>query len=155
MISIDQIMLLQQKVESAVQKIAQLKEENAALRNKCSELTNALSEKSELLSTFEADEKRIEDGILKALNKLDSVENSLLNQANSRMENTAKPVQTSPASPVSEPVKVPSPAPISAETTPVQTMESEEDTSNDSLFSDDPLEFDDSSADSSEPVDIF
>ena len=43
MISLDQVLLLEQKVESAVAKIQQLEGENAALRNKCSELTNALS----------------------------------------------------------------------------------------------------------------
>ena len=78
MISVDTIRLLQQKVESAVQKIEQLKSENDALRAERSELTKALSEKSELLSRFSADEKKIEDGILGALSRLDSVENALL-----------------------------------------------------------------------------
>ncbi|MEE3409983.1 MAG: cell division protein ZapB [Treponema sp.] len=78
MISVETILLLQQKVESAVQKIEQLKSENDALRAERSELTKALSEKSELLSRFSADEKKIEDGILGALNRLDAVENALL-----------------------------------------------------------------------------
>ena len=78
MISVETILLLQQKVESAVQKIEQLKSENDALRAERSELTKALSEKSELLSRFSADEKKIEDGILGALSRLDAVENALL-----------------------------------------------------------------------------
>ena len=78
MISVDTILLLQQKVESAVQKIEQLKAENDALRAERSELTKALSEKTELLSRFSADEKKIEDGILGALTRLDAVENALL-----------------------------------------------------------------------------
>ena len=53
MISLDQVLLLEQKVESAVEKIRQLQNENDALRKKCSELTNALSSKSEQLSNFE------------------------------------------------------------------------------------------------------
>ena len=81
MISVDTILLLQQKVESAVQKIEQLKAENDALRAERSELTKALSEKSELLSRFSADEKKIEDGILGALSRLDSVENALLDSS--------------------------------------------------------------------------
>ncbi len=81
MISVDQIYLLQKKVESAVLKIEQLKSENDALRTKCSELTNALSEKTELLSSFMADEKKIESGIMSALERLDSVENALLDNA--------------------------------------------------------------------------
>ena len=81
MISVDTILLLQQKVESAVQKIEQLKSENDALRAERSELTKALSEKSELLSRFNADEKKIEDGILGALSRLDSVENAILDSS--------------------------------------------------------------------------
>jgi hypothetical protein len=78
MISLDQVLLLEKKVESAVQRIAQLNTENDALRRKCAELTNALSEKTELLSTFESDQSRIEEGILNALDRLNSVENSVL-----------------------------------------------------------------------------
>lgn len=81
MISIDQVLLLQQKVESAVQKIVELKSENDALRRQCSELTNALSEKTELLNSFTADEKKIEDSILGALDRLNKIENSILSQA--------------------------------------------------------------------------
>lgn len=81
MISIDQVLLLQQKVESAVQKIVELKSENDALRRQCSELTNALSEKTELLNSFTADEKKIEVSILGALDRLNKIENSVLSQA--------------------------------------------------------------------------
>ena len=80
MISFDQVLLLQKKVESAVQKIVELKAENDALRNKCSELTNALSEKTELLESFYADEKKIESSIMDALDRLNSIENSVVSQ---------------------------------------------------------------------------
>ena len=83
MISLDNVILLEQKVESAVAKIQQLQAENDALRKKCSELTNALSAKSEQLDTFTLDQNRIESGILKALNRLNSIENSVLNAASS------------------------------------------------------------------------
>ena len=62
MISLDQVYLLEQKVESAVEKIQQLQAENDALRSKCNELTNALSAKSEQLSNFESDQSQIESG---------------------------------------------------------------------------------------------
>lgn len=81
MISLDQVLLLEQKVESAVAKIAQLQAENDALRSRCSELTNALSSKSEQLSSFESDQNKIENGILKALDRLNSIENSVLRAA--------------------------------------------------------------------------
>jgi len=90
MISLDQVLLLQKKVETAVEKIGaltssntQLKSENDALRSKCAELTKALSEKTELVSTLESQQGQIEKGILSALNRLDTVENSVLNTAGS------------------------------------------------------------------------
>ena len=76
--TLDQVLLLEQKVESAVEKIQQLQAENDALRSKCAELTNALSAKSEQLSSFETDSSRIETGIQKALDRLNSIENSIL-----------------------------------------------------------------------------
>ncbi len=93
MISVDTILLLQQKVESAVQKIEQLKSENDALRAERSELTKALSEKTELLSRFSADEKKIEDGILGALTRLDAVENAIIDSSGgfSKVEAEADP----------------------------------------------------------------
>ena len=86
MISLDQVLLLQKKVETAVQRIAflegqveQLKSDNDALHSKCAELTKAVAEKTELVSSLEANQGKIEEGILNALTRLDSVENSILN----------------------------------------------------------------------------
>ena len=78
MITLDHVLLLEQKVESAVKKISQLQAENDALRSKCAELTNALSSKSDQLSAFEQDQGKIESGILKALDRLSGIENSVL-----------------------------------------------------------------------------
>lgn len=96
MISLDQVLLLEQKVESAVEKIRQLQDENDALRKKCSELTNALSSKSEQLSSFETDQNKIELGIRKALDRLTSIENSVLKAAGSTLPSfdTMESVQT-------------------------------------------------------------
>ena len=52
MISLDQVYLLEQKVESAVEKIQQLQAENDKKKKKWLELTNALSSKSEQLPSF-------------------------------------------------------------------------------------------------------
>ena len=86
MISLDQVLLLQKKVETAVEKInfltgqvEQLKNDNDALRSKCAELTKALDEKTELVSSLEVNQGKIEEGILTALNRLDTVENAILN----------------------------------------------------------------------------
>ena len=100
MISLDQVYLLEQKVESAVAKIQQLQAENDALRSKCDELTNALSAKSEQLTSFESDQSQIENGIKKALDRLNSIENSVLKTAEKINQGgqAAKPaVQAAPA----------------------------------------------------------
>ena len=128
MISLDQVYLLEQKVESAVEKIQQLQAENDALRNKCAELTNALSAKSEQLSNFESDQSQIEDGIKKALDRLNSIENSVLKTA-SQMNQAVQPapsVQTTPASQAEKPVEQPVQAPVQpAQPAPVQVSEPE------------------------------
>ena len=140
MISLDQVLLLEEKVESAVAKIQQLEAENDALRNKCSELTNALSAKSEQLKAYESDQQKIESGIIKAIDRLNSIENSVLKGAGQSAPKpaasglaaaaeavaatTATPAQA-PAEP--EPVEEPTPTPATDVTfdqmTPVETPE--------------------------------
>ena len=78
MISLDQVLVLEQKVESAVKKITQLQAENDALRKKCAELTNSLSSKSEQLSSFEQDQGLIESKIVNLINRFNNIENSVL-----------------------------------------------------------------------------
>lgn len=85
MISLEQVLLLQKKVETAVEtikalnaEISQLKDENAALQTQCAELSKALSDKAELISLLEADQSHIEESIISALNQLDTVENAIL-----------------------------------------------------------------------------
>ena len=102
MISLDQVLLLEQKVESAVEKIKQLEGENAALRNKCSELTNALSAKTEQLTAFESEQKTIESGIIKAIDRLNSIEHSVLKKAGSIAEAQPEPVEEETPVPVTE-----------------------------------------------------
>ncbi len=131
MISLDQVILLEQKIESAVEKIQQLQAENDALRKKCSELTNALSSKSEQLTSFETDQSQIESGILKALDRLNQIENSVLKVAGQaastpvvNIQQTAEPVkmqaqpaQVNPASTTNA-----TPAPVTEKKAPVQTQ---------------------------------
>ena len=130
MISLDQVYLLEQKVESAVEKIQQLQAENDALRNKCTELTNALSAKSEQLSNFESDQSQIETGIKNALDRLNSIENSVLKTATqvNQAAQAAKPAAQAPVEPkVTAPVQ-PAPAPQAEapkpEPAPVETAPS-------------------------------
>lgn len=142
MISLDQVILLEKKVESAVAKIQQLKAENDALRSKCSELTNALSAKSEQLSSFVNDQSQIEDGIRKALDRLNAIENSVLKAASSIESDDQniqvtqsvvhqatfqdlKPVTSQPASQtkvVQQPVAIPVQKPVQPVNSAVQSV---------------------------------
>ena len=97
MITFDQILLLQEKIESAANKIKQLQAENDALRSKCAELTNALSTKSELLSSFESEQSKIENGILHALNRLNAIENSVLHSAGNTLQPESTSIKTEPS----------------------------------------------------------
>lgn len=99
MISLDQVLLLQEKVGTAVEKInslnakvLQLESDNDALRRKCAELTNALSEKSELVSSLESTQSKIEQSILLTLNRLDAVENSILTTEDGSTETESQTV---------------------------------------------------------------
>src|SRR5574344_1267981 len=88
MITLDQVKLLEQKVESAVLKIKQLEAESDALRTRCLELTNALSSKTELLSTLQQERDLIESGILSALNNLDQLENNVISESTDSNEDS-------------------------------------------------------------------
>lgn len=91
MYSLDQLIsMLGQRTENAANENKRLKEENAALRRKCAELTNALSSKTEQFSAFQSDREKVEKGILQALERLDFVENTI--HTNSA-EKTANSIQ--------------------------------------------------------------
>lgn len=107
MISLDQILVLEQKVESAVKKISQLQAENDALRSKCAELTNALSSKSEQLSSFEQDQGLIESKIASLISRFANIENTVMDAIS---QNTSAPVQESVQTQVQPQVQVQQPA---------------------------------------------
>lgn len=148
--TLDQVLLLEQKVESAVEKIQQLQAENDALRSKCAELTNALSAKSEQLSSFETDSSRIETGIQKALDRLNSIENSIL-KTGSQVSTSTPPVNSTPTVQVVQDFnsmdtigetqtnasKAPVESNVTAEEEPV---DSSEDSIDDSIIEDEPME---------------
>lgn len=104
MITLDQVLLLQKKVETAVEKIKgltseieQLKADNDALRSKCTELTKALTDKTEFVSTLESEQDKIESTILHALNQLDIVENSILNSGSAVQDSVSGQQPASPS----------------------------------------------------------
>ena len=122
MITLDQVLLLEQKVESAVAKIQQLEAENDALRNKCSELTNALSAKSEQLSSFETDQNKIEQGIRKALDRLNTIENSVLKAAGQLQSTPQSTIKSTPQNTTQTPVTAKPAAAVIPNTQSFETM---------------------------------
>ena len=77
MISLDQVQLLEKKVESAVAKIVELQNENSELKQKCIAYKSRSEELQNQASSFEADQNKIEQGILHVLDRLNIVEDSV------------------------------------------------------------------------------
>lgn len=78
MITLDQVQLLEKKVEAIVSKMNDLQRQNVALQEKNRDLIEKNSLLMQKISSFEADQNRIEQGILNALDRLNSMENSAL-----------------------------------------------------------------------------
>lgn len=90
MITLDQVQLLEKKVETIVSKINDLQRQNSALQEKNRELIEKNSLLMQKISTFEADQNRIEQGILNALDRLNSMENSVLKVGTSAINESQK-----------------------------------------------------------------
>lgn len=76
MITVDQIRKLDQKVQAAVGQIGSLKQENASLKTKLDEYQKRIGELEVMIDQVKQDQQEIEEGILRALEKLDHLEDS-------------------------------------------------------------------------------
>ena len=90
MITLDQIRMLDSKVQQAVEVIEELRNENNTLRDKLSSYESKISELQVLIDSFKADQGEIEEGIQKALERLEVI------------SSTSKEVETPEAEPVVE-----------------------------------------------------
>jgi uncharacterized phage infection (PIP) family protein YhgE len=105
MISLEQIRLLEQKVQAAVARIGQLKQENATLKEHLSSYQKRIDELEVLVDSFKADQGQIEQGILNALAQLDQLEDEVTSpaatpqpaQATERMPEPTAPADEAPA----------------------------------------------------------
>ena len=79
MLNLDQVRLLENRVEKAVGKIQSLTAENAHLRSQLSGLQTRVGELEGLVRSFRDDQGRIEEGILSALDRLSAFEDSVFN----------------------------------------------------------------------------
>ena len=64
------------KVQAAVGQIGSLKQENTSLKTKLDEYQKRIGELEVLIDRIKQDQQEIEDGILRALEKLDHLEDS-------------------------------------------------------------------------------
>lgn len=83
MITLDQVQMLEKKVEMIVSKINELQKQNSALQQKNRELIEKNSLLMQKVSSFEADQNKIEKGILNALDRLSCMESTVLNVGSS------------------------------------------------------------------------
>ena len=104
MITLDQVQLLEKKVEAIVSKMNDLQRQNIALQEKNRELIEKNSLLMQRISSFEADQNRIEQGILNALDRLNSMENSALKVGTSATitQNVQEVVSSNPETVVEE-----------------------------------------------------
>lgn len=77
MITIEQIQKLDQKVQAAVEKISTLTRENASLKGKLDQYQKRINELEVLIDRFKQDQAQIENGIIRALEQLDKLEDSV------------------------------------------------------------------------------
>jgi len=77
MLNLDQVRLLENRVEKAVSKIQSLTAENANVLSQLTGLQSRVNELEGLVRSFKDDQGRIEEGILNALDKLSAFEDSV------------------------------------------------------------------------------
>ena len=105
MIGVEQIRILEDRIEKALAFIGGLRSENAALQTKTEESEESRSraedraaaaesrvrELEEAIATFKRDQSRIEEGILHALEKLDAFEDLVLRSPSTTLQPNAEP----------------------------------------------------------------
>lgn len=87
MITLGQIRLLEEKIETVITKIQNLEQENKVLVEKNNSLQKDKENLLFRISSFEADQEQIEKGILSALDKLNTMESAVIKES---ISNTLK-----------------------------------------------------------------
>ncbi len=108
MLNLDQVRLLENRVEKAIGKIQSLDGENARLKTQLSALQAHVSELESLVQSFKDDQGRIEEGILNALDRLSAFEDSMFQtdaQASTPKQDTERTIsdQSTASNEVSSP----------------------------------------------------
>ena len=80
MITIEQIKTLEVKINKAVDLIDRLREENNSLRNTLESTQKRMKELEKMIGDFKDGQSAIEEGIINAINKLDVLEDTVLEE---------------------------------------------------------------------------
>lgn len=96
MLTLEQVRALEARVEKAVNLIAALRAENGTLRSGLAAAEGRVAELEGLVREFQADQARIEEGIVHALRKLDAFEDAVHAAGVSADQAAPRPVEESP-----------------------------------------------------------
>ncbi|MDR1105749.1 MAG: cell division protein ZapB [Treponema sp.] len=77
MVTLDQVKLLETKVEKAIGYVEKVSGENTGLRERLESYQKRIDELEVLVETFKEDQSRIEDGILSTLDRLNQFEDAI------------------------------------------------------------------------------
>ncbi|TVR68954.1 MAG: cell division protein ZapB [Spirochaetaceae bacterium] len=77
MIRIEQVRLLEERVQKVIARITELKAENSALHNQLENYQERISDLERRIEGFASNQEEIEAGILSALQRLDEVEDAV------------------------------------------------------------------------------
>jgi chromosome segregation ATPase len=77
MISLEQIRLLENRITKALERIGKLREENQALRGGIDSANKRMKELEAMIEGFKADQKEIEEIVVRALGTLDELEDGI------------------------------------------------------------------------------
>jgi len=108
MLNLDQVRLLESKVERAVQMIKSLHTEKDSLKKEIELRDKRISELEKLIVAFKDDQSKIEEGIINALNQLSAFEDASYtrkNEARPQVAETEMPVPSQEPVPAAPPKK--------------------------------------------------
>lgn len=108
MLNLDQVRLLESKVERAVQMIKSLYTEKDSLKKEIELRDKRISELEKLIVAFKDDQSKIEEGIINALNQLSAFEDASYtrkNEARPQAAETEMPVPSQEPAPAAPPKK--------------------------------------------------
>ncbi len=142
MITLNQVQLLQKKVEDAVDTIMALRKENAALKERCRAYENNNADLSRRVTSYEEEQNMIEQGIMSVLTRLNTVEDSIRTSVQESVPAAEKaveqPVPVAETAPVTETVTFPEPETTVPEAVPAEKANLFGDMAEDNLTNDAP-----------------